>query len=118
MVKKTVPFIFFLFIHIITFAQDRNYATGCLNKLASKSFNGRGYVKNGSGKAAEFIAAEFKKHGLQPVNGSYYQKFSFPVNTFPRKVKVKAGNKNLIPGKDFIVGPAAPSLKGKFSLKK
>jgi hypothetical protein len=110
--------VFFLFFHLTTFAQDRNYATSCLNRLASKSFNGRGYVKDGVGKAADFIAEEFKKHGLLPVNGSYFQHFSFPVNTFPGKVKVKVGNKNLIPGKDFIVSPAATSLKGKFPVKK
>lgn len=45
--------------------------------LASDSMQGRRAGTPGSDKAAAFIAAEFKKAGLQPVaNGSYLQSFS------------------------------------------
>lgn len=94
------------------------YAKETLNKLASPEFHGRGYYKNGDGKAADFIASEFKRFGLLPVNGNYMQEFSFPVNTFPGNMKVAIDNKSLVAGQDYIVSPACPSVKGTFSLKK
>jgi len=45
-----------------------------LNIIASDAFEGRETAKPGGMMAAEYIAAEFKKLGLQgPVNGSYFQ---------------------------------------------
>jgi Zn-dependent M28 family amino/carboxypeptidase len=45
-----------------------------LNILASDAFEGRETAKPGAMMAANYIAAEFKKLGLQaPVNGSYFQ---------------------------------------------
>ncbi len=89
-----------------------------MKKLASPSFHGRGYYKNGDGIAAEFIRKEFVRIGVQPVKGSYFQSFNFPVNTFPGKMDVKLGNKKLVAGKDYIVSPACPSVKGEFNLVK
>ena len=99
----------------VSFAQ---YHIETIKKLTSPSFHGRGYYKKGDIKAAKFIRKEFKKTGLSPVNGSYFQKFSFPVNTFPGKADVTIGGKKLVPGKDFIVSPACPSVKGTFNLIK
>lgn len=45
-----------------------------LNILASDAFEGRETAKPGATMAANYIAGEFKKLGLQaPVNGSYFQ---------------------------------------------
>ena len=44
-----------------------------LSILASDAFEGRETGKPGADKAANYIASEFKKLGLQaPVNGSYF----------------------------------------------
>lgn len=43
--------------------------------LASDSLMGRNTPGPYLDKAAEYIAAEFKSYGLQPLNGSYYQYF-------------------------------------------
>jgi hypothetical protein len=59
-----------------------------LTILASDEFEGRETGKPGATKAAEYIAAEFKRLGLTaPVNGSYFQNVplietSFVVNSF------------------------------------
>lgn len=87
-----------------------------IQQLASPEFNGRGYYKKGDHKAADYIADSFKKSGLLPLSGSYLQPFSFPVNTFPGKVEVRLGKSDLIPGKDFIVSPACPPVKGTYSV--
>ena len=64
-------------------AQDRKAVEKNLIKLTSKSFSGRGYVENGDAKAANYIAKQFKKYKLETIRGSYYQEYSFGINTFP-----------------------------------
>ncbi len=50
--------------------------------LASDELKGRAVFTPGIEKAAEFIAEEFKKAGLKPVNGSYFQEFTMNRNRF------------------------------------
>ena len=80
----------FFYISFNIFSQDLNNVKRNVDQLAGPSFYGRGYVKKGDSKAAKYIATEFKKAGLLPANqSSYYQKLSFPVNTFPNELLVK-----------------------------
>lgn len=54
-----------------------------LSILASDEFEGRETGTRGAEKAAAYIAAQFKKLGLQaPVNGSYFQDIALVSNTF------------------------------------
>lgn len=98
----------------LLWAQDIDYARKTINTLCSPKYNGRGYVKNGDGKAAAFIYKELKK--LKGVEVQY-QAFAFPVNTFPGKMEVKVDGETLEPGTDYIVDPACPSIKGKYDIK-
>ncbi len=111
---------FFLICLITSFSIPcfAQYSKTIVEELASPSFNGRGYYKQGDSKAANFIRNELKKSGLQPVNGSMFQPFSFPVNTFPGRMSVSIGNKKLVAGKDYIVSPDCPAVKGTFKLIK
>lgn len=87
-----------------------------LKKLCTE-FDGRGYVNNGALKAADYLAQEFEKAGLKPLNSkSYFQSFSFQVNTFPSKCDVRLGSKELVPGTDFLVKAVSSGAKGKFSV--
>jgi aminopeptidase YwaD len=114
MMKTAKGILLILFCSIFSFTSFAQYGKNVMERLASPSFHGRGYYKNGDARAAKYIRNEFRKTGLQPVGNNYYQNFTFPVNTFPGKMKIKLGEKNLVPGKDFIVSPAAPSVKGTF----
>lgn len=73
-----------------------------LKILSSDKFEGRETGKAGAQKAADYIAAEFRKIGLTaPVNGSYFQEVplvetAFEVSSFT------ANGTNLVIGKDFI----------------
>jgi aminopeptidase YwaD len=98
------------------FAQDEAYARALLNTLAGEEFHGRGYVNRGDSLAAEFIAGEFQKNGLLPVDSSYFQRYTMPVNTFPGKVLVRLDGKKLQPGTDYVISSSSPSLHGKYSL--
>lgn len=103
---------FLLLISVYSFGQDLTYARQTLNKLTSAEFWGRGYTKNGMGKAADFIESQFKSFGLQPMEGnSFRQNFSFPVNTFPGQMELSINGKKLIAGKDFIINQASTGVK-------
>jgi len=81
-------------------------------QLCSPEFHGRGYVNGGDSIAANYIAKTFQEIGLQKLNGTYFQSFSFPVNTFPNKMEVKIGDYQLVPGVDFIVDAASGKGSG------
>jgi aminopeptidase YwaD len=113
--RRKLVLVFFILSNY-AFGQDLAYTRNMLNTLTSPAFWGRGYTKNGMGKAADFIENEFKSLGLKPMQGDFKQSFSFPVNTFPGEMSLKINGKILVPGKDFIIGQASTGLKaiGKF----
>lgn len=115
--KKTLLLIVITFLASFSFSQ-KELAKKLIDTLASDAFYGRGYVNNGDKIAADYIAKKFKEFGALPVNGdSYFQEYSYPVNTFPTKVEVSFDNKTLTTGLDFIVAPNSGSAKGIFNLK-
>ncbi len=100
-------------------AQDTVYARRVIRYLTSETCYGRGYLKGGLEKAADYISKELQSQHVQPFfSTGYFQWFDFNVNTFPDKVSVKINNRLLKPGEDYILSPESGSLKGKFSLQK
>lgn len=85
--------------------------------LCSPDMHGRGYVFGGDSIAANYLEKEFSTLGLSPVPGqtSMFQKFSFPVNTFPGRMMVILDESETVPGRDFIVAPASGSFEGELS---
>jgi hypothetical protein len=75
--------------------------------LCSPEFHGRGYVSSGDSIAAEYIARTFNDIGLQPYNGSYFQPFSFSVNSFPGRMALSLDSKILKPGIHFWADPSS-----------
>jgi Zn-dependent M28 family amino/carboxypeptidase len=72
-----------------------------LSIIASDEFEGRETGKPGADKAANYLAAEFKKMGLQaPVNGSYFLDIPLTTTTFNLKSFAVNGNA-LAYGKDY-----------------
>ncbi len=114
--KFRLTILLFLFTQTLQ-AQDSLLARRMVDTLTSPYFWGRGYTNDGMGKAARFIAAQFKSFGLQPLTDkNYIQGFSFDANTFPGKMEVAVNGVALIPGRDFIVGPESIGIKGEFKL--
>lgn len=98
-------------------AQDLSFGRKIVDTLTSPWFWGRGYTKNGMAKSAGFISASFKAYGLEPMAGnSFYQRFSYPVNTFPGRMQLSVNGNTLIPGVDYIVDPASNGFRGKGNL--
>ena len=97
-------------------AQDIQHMRKNIKKLSSKEFKGRGYVDQGNQKAAKYIAGEFEKYALSPINKDWYQNFSFQINTFPHKVDLHLnGSRKLKTAYDFIIKSSAVSCKGEYS---
>ncbi|WP_316813422.1 M28 family metallopeptidase [Pedobacter heparinus] len=98
-------------------AQDMDYSRKVIKTLSSPAFKGRGYVAKGDQIASAFIAKEFEKSGLIPLNkGSYFQDFELSVNTFPGKVAVKLNNTKLKTAADYLVDATSPAIHGKFNV--
>jgi hypothetical protein len=127
--KMTFTPPFHLLIALLIFSgaeihsQDKQYARKVIDTLASPSMHGRGYVNDGHLIASQYVANEFKSFGLIAFekSGSYFQEFSFPVNTFPGKVEMTVtfpnGSKEKCKaGEKFLVRCASPSVKGKFKV--
>lgn len=97
-------------------AQDVDFAHYIVNKLAAPNMEGRGYVNYGSHQAAEFLAQEMQKSGIQSFQDSYSQTFHLNVNTFPGSMVAIVDGKHLKPGADFLISASSPSVNQVFEL--
>ncbi|HWD88673.1 MAG TPA: M28 family peptidase [Mucilaginibacter sp.] len=81
-----------------------------LSVLASDDFEGRETGKPGADKAANYIAGEFKKLGLQaPVNGSYF--LDVPLVENSTNITLSVNGQALTNGQDFFAGRGAAADK-------
>ena len=109
---KKILLIIFIAINFSALSQDVAFAKNIVDTLTSATFWGRGYTKNGMNKAAQFLCNEFDNFGLQPMKGkSFFQDYSFNVNTFPNKMSVTINGVELNAGKDFIVAAESIGIK-------
>jgi hypothetical protein len=116
--KKAIFWVFLL-AGFDSFSQDLAFGRKMVDTLTSPVFWGRGYTKDGMKKAGEYLASQFQAYGLKPMQGNdFFQKFSYPVNTFPGKMDVNINDKDLIPGKDYIVAAESKGVKGKGELER
>lgn len=119
MKMKKIVFLFLVLFYAATLqAQKHNDTVNIrkhINNLASVKFAGRGYVDNGMGNAANYIAKEFKKYGLQfvPPYHTYMQHFETNIVSFPGAASISINGKRLNAGVDFLIDPASPSVKKK-----
>jgi hypothetical protein len=78
--------------------------------LSSDDMQGRATMSRGIDKAADFIAQEFKKAGIQPLKGSsYFQEFNM-LERVQTSVNAEADGVKIEPGSIFVF-TAKPELK-------
>jgi hypothetical protein len=97
-------------------AQNTEYALEVMRELSDSSYHGRGYYEQGDLKAARYIASEFQKIGIKSWDNSYFQNYSFPVNTFQGDMELSLDGKKLKPGYDFVLRSFSNGAKGEFRL--
>ena len=110
--KNLIRFGILLFVVSVSAQKADNqsslYVKSIIDSLTSESFSGRGYVDNGMNKAADFLANEFEKSGLEKLNDSYFQEFTMPINVI-KNAELTLNGKELQYGIDFIVKPNSKS---------
>ena len=110
--KHHIFFLLFLCLNL-TFAQQE-FGKYFVDVFASDDFHGRGYVKNGNKKAADYLAEQYARFGLNPMGTSYFQNFAINVNTFPEKLTVIIEKDTLKTGFDYLVDPVSGTSIGVF----
>lgn len=113
--------LFLLFLSLLlpglfTLAQDKAYAKKVITDLCSPAMSGRGYVNDGVNKAADYIAQEFEKLGVQKFGDSYFQSFQMPINTFPQDIVCTLDNAALQEGRHFLMRPNSGDCNGRYTL--
>lgn len=88
---------------LVANAQNISNIKQYVSELSSEYFCGRGYEHQGDLKAAVWIAEKFEKSGLKKFNDTWFQNFTFSINTLPGNVELKIDGKKLEAGKDFIL---------------
>lgn len=117
LLKKLLLTFFICHLTSSIFSQEvYTYARKVVDTMASQSMHGRGYVNGGDSIAANYLKNEFKKFGLKSFKTDYYQRMSFPINTFPTTVLVKINGKELITGKDYIIFAHSPTSAGDYKI--
>jgi hypothetical protein len=87
------------------------YVDNLLKTLSADNMKGRKAFEPGSLKAAAFIADEFRKTGLQPLQGLQDYNQTFQVyRVKPGKAQVRLNNKAIAPAKVVIVS-GSPKLE-------
>ncbi|MGC9331300.1 MAG: M28 family metallopeptidase [Bacteroidales bacterium] len=97
-------------------AQDTTYVKTLIDELSSETYFGRGYLKNGCNKAAEFLKKEMKNIGLQPYNNDYFQEFSFWVKTFPENITLSIDGQVFMYSYDYIINAESDNIHGTWPL--
>ncbi len=81
-------------------------ARGHLYYLASDSLKGRNTPSAELDKAADYIAAEFHKYGVKPINGSYFHHYTLLRTNLDEKLvlrfKTSKSEQTFIPKDDYI----------------
>jgi aminopeptidase YwaD len=110
--------VFFLFygFSFSLFSQETFYEREVVDTLTSKYFSGRGAINQGEKKASEYIAKEYRRHGLKKIENTYFQKFNYPINTFPGELSVALDKTLLVAGKDYLVDASSGKISGIFNL--
>ena len=118
--SKTIQLLVFIFFLTLQFSglkgQNLKIPQSHINELSSPKMQGRGYVKNGDKKAANYIKKEFLKYNIMPLGETFFQEFSFAMNTFPGKMEIAFNGKTLNAVYDYVVAPDCKSIKGTYPL--
>jgi aminopeptidase YwaD len=105
----TIAFVLFPFL----LAAQLEEARRITEQLCSPEFFGRGYVQEGMGKAADFLGDEFQKVGIEPLfQDSYFQHYTYDVNSFPGSMLLLQNGRELQPGIHYLVSANSPTIRG------
>lgn len=85
--------------------------------LTDSALHGRGYVHDGSNKAAQYIERRFREIGITPIDTGYFQPFALSVNVYPRPTELSFNKRALREGYDYITDAWSGVSEGTFTLQ-
>lgn len=103
-------------LSLSTIGQDMNFTKKVIADLCNPQLEGRGYVHDGVNKAATYLSLQFEDIGLASFERSYFQTYSFPINTFPYPIQCTLDEHELRIGKDFFMSPTSGGCEGTYQL--
>lgn len=109
--------IYFCLAGSALFGQNLDRVKRDVAVLTDSAMHGRGYVHGGTDRAAEFLAERFAEIGITPLDGSYFQTFTFDVNVYEAPVELRVGTKALRAGADFIIDPSSGISEGTYKVQ-
>jgi aminopeptidase YwaD len=115
--KIIVLLLSFITGFLISKSQDLNYTYKIINEISSPKYFGRGYVNYGDSIAAQFLANEYNKIGLQKYYDSYFQEYVISVNRLTQMPQLFFDNNELVPVDDFIVIPSSPEVDKTYKIE-
>jgi hypothetical protein len=107
----------FFVISLHAFTQHFTQLKHDVEALTDSAMHGRGYVHDGSGKAARYIGERFRQMGLEPIQGSYFQAFNLSVNVYEYPTQLEIDGLNLQEGQDYIAEAWSGISSGRFKLQ-
>jgi aminopeptidase YwaD len=113
---KRIGVLLFILFSFNCIAQDMQRVQKTIAALTSKKYHGRGAALRGDSLAANYLAVQFKAIGIKPLTSSYFQPFTYGINTFPGKMQLKSNIGLLKPGIDYIVKSTSGSGKGTYKV--
>ncbi|TXC78999.1 M28 family metallopeptidase [Luteibaculum oceani] len=97
----------------LTVQGQKKFAQSQTDTLCSPYFFGRGYVKNGVDKAAEYLKTQLQQYGVTPLfNQDYFQSFTHQANIFIGKHRFSIGETELQLGVDYIPDAQSGTFEG------
>jgi len=89
----------------------KDYVDNLIKTLSSDDMQGRGTFTPGIDKAATFIAAEFKKIGLQPLKGATgYRQTFYKYQLNPQTTAVSVDGKAIAPSNVLVLSNTAETV--------
>ncbi len=85
--------------------------------LTDSALHGRGYVHDGSNKAAHYLAGRFREIGIAPIDTGYFQPFVLSVNAYPQPTGLSFNKRALREGHDYITDAWSGVSEGTFTLQ-
>lgn len=86
------------------------FARQHVRALTAPEMAGRGYRRSGAQRAGKYLRRQFQELGLQPVNGSYAQRFRLRADVFPEAPSLVVDGEQLELGRTFL--PLAATASG------
>lgn len=111
---RSISIITILSWSILAQGQDMSRVKQIVNELSSPEYFGRGYTNKGDSLAADYIANQLKRLGINPIEKAYFQHFEMDINTYTGHPSLKIAGKDLQVSRDWVPYPSSPSIHGTF----